>query len=271
MASLDQKLVLITGGAGLLGLEHGVAVATAGGIPILVDIDVEALAAARSKFAERMPNSQLETRVADICSRAALEELADEISTSLGDVDCLINNAAVNPTMDDGYSMISGALETYPIENWSREFEVGVTGALLMIQVFGAKMAGRGRGSIVNIASDLGVIAPDHRIYTPTRNMEDVTSFKPVSYSVGKHALIGLTKYVATYWGHVNVRCNALAPGGVFNGQNESLVDGLEDRIPLRRMAYHDEYHDAVIFLCSDASSYMTGQVLVMDGGRSVW
>lgn len=271
MTDLNGRRVLITGGAGLLGIEHAVAVAQHGGVPILLDINDTDLEEAASSVQGRSGNDTVETRVADIRDRDGLESLLHDLESSLGDVQGVVNNAAVNPTMDVAEGEKFGAFETYPVEEWTRELEVGLTGAMLVTQVFGAAMAERGEGAIVNIASDLGIIAPDHRIYTPTRTMEDVTAFKPVSYSVCKSALIGLTRYVATYWGHRNVRCNALAPGGVFNGQPDDLVAGLEERIPLRRMARRDEYHKAIVFLCSEASSYMTGQVLVMDGGRSVW
>lgn len=271
MTDLNGRRVLITGGAGLLGVEHAVAVADQGGLPVLLDISESSLDDAASAVGERSGGASVETRVADIRDREALDALQQELQSSLGDVQCVVNNAAVNPTMDVAAGEKFGAFETYPVAEWTRELEVGLTGAMLVSQVFGAAMAERGEGAIVNIASDLGVIAPDHRIYTPTRQMEDVTAFKPVSYSVCKSALIGLTRYVATYWGHRNVRCNALAPGGVFNGQPDDLVAGIEERVPLRRMARRDEYHSAIVFLCSEASSYMTGQVMVMDGGRSVW
>jgi NAD(P)-dependent dehydrogenase (short-subunit alcohol dehydrogenase family) len=271
VGSLVGQAVLITGGAGLLGVEHAIAVAENGGVPILLDINGENLETASQAVRQRSAGSRVESRIADIRDRTALEQLRDELEATVGAVSCVVNNAAVNPVMDVAEGEKFGAFETYPVAQWSRELEVGLTGALIVTQVFGAAMAERGRGSIVNIASDLGVIAPDHRIYTKSRKMEDVSAFKPVSYSVCKSALIGLTRYVATYWAHRNVRCNALAPGGVYNGQDSDLVAGLEDRIPMRRMAQRDEYHDAIVFLCSNASSYMTGQVLVMDGGRSVW
>jgi NAD(P)-dependent dehydrogenase (short-subunit alcohol dehydrogenase family) len=271
MHNLMNQKVLITGGAGLLGVEHAVAVGVNGGTPVLVDIDGAALEQAKAAIAERVGGMCIETHVADICDRSALEDLQRTIGQSGGSIDCVINNAAINPKMNLAEGEVFGAFETYPVEKWSVEFEVGLTGALLVTQVFGAAMADRGKGSIVNIASDLGVIAPDHRIYASSGKMADVTAFKPVSYSVSKAALIGLTRYVATYWAHKNVRCNALAPGGVYTNQYPDLVAALEDRIPMGRMARRDEYHDAVVFLCSDSSSYMTGQILLMDGGRSVW
>lgn len=271
MSSLDDTNVLITGGAGFLGLEHGVAVASAGGRPILVDIDREHLDENGKKLMLRVPGCDPVLKQADVVNRRQLEELRLELDAELGPVHCVVNNAAINPTMEKLGGAATGSLEDYPLEAWNQEFSVGVTGALLMCQVFGAAMAERGKGSIINIASDLAVIAPDHRIYEASRKMENVRNFKPVSYVVGKAALVGLTRYVSTYWAHRGVRCNALAPGGVFTGQDAVLVEGLKERIPMGRMANPDEYHGALIFLCSEASSYMTGQVMVIDGGRSVW
>jgi NAD(P)-dependent dehydrogenase (short-subunit alcohol dehydrogenase family) len=142
---------------------------------------------------------------------------------------------------------------------------------MLCSKVFGQEMARRGRGVIVNIASDLGVIAPDQRIYRRAQDSEASQPVKPVTYSVIKHGVIGLTKYLATYWAGRNIRVNALSPGGVYNEQDESFVDKVTQLIPMSRMAHVDEMQSAVVFLCSDASSYMTGQNLIIDGGRSVW
>lgn len=264
--SLHQKSILITGGAGLLGVEHCVAVAEAGARAIIVDLDRRRLEMAAADV-RRRTGADVVTKVCDITSLDAVQRLKAEV----GPIDGLVNNAAINPTMMSLDGAPAGAFENYPLADWNREIAVGLTGAMLCCQVFGAAMAKRQDGSIVNIASDLGVVAPDHRIYAPSRQMEKVTSFKPVSYSVTKTALLGLTKYVATYWAHRGVRCNALAPGAVLNGQPETLVDGLKDRIPMGRLASPTEYHGALVFLLSEASAYMTGQTLVLDGGRSAW
>lgn len=269
-AKLNERNVVITGGAGLLGVEHAVAAAAAGAVPILVDLSEARLTKAAAAVKART-NRAVHTRVCDITVRAAVEALKADLEADVGPVHALVNNAAVNPPMNAAEGAPAGAFETYPVESWNAELAVGLTGAMLCSQVFGAAMAERGEGVIVNISSDLGVFAPDHRIYTASRKMEDVSNFKPVSYSVCKTALIGLTKYIATYWAHRGVRCNALAPGGVFTGQPDVLVEGLKERIPMRRMAKADEYHGVLVFLLSDDSAYMTGQTLVMDGGRSVW
>lgn len=162
-------------------------------------------------------------------------------------------------------------LEHFPWEQWQLDLNVGLGGAFNCAKVFGAQMARQGRGVIVNIASDLGVIAPDQRLYRVPGREAEQQPVKPVTYSVVKHGLIGLTKYLATYWCEQGVRCNALSPGGVYAGQNDVFVSKLKQLIPLGRMAEADEYRGAIAFLCSDASSYMNGANLVVDGGRSAW
>ena len=267
---LDGRRVLITGGAGLLGVEHGVAVAAAGGVPVLADIDEAGLEQACVNIRSRTGSSAV-AHVCDVTSKAQLVALRSLIERSIGPINALVNNAAINPTMAVLDGEPSGAFETYPLDAWNAELSVGLTGAMLCAQVFGAAMAEAGAGVIVNMASDLSVLAPDHRVYAASRRMEDVTQFKPVSYAVCKTALVGLTRYIATYWAHRGVRCNALAPGGVFNHQSDTLVEGVVDRTPMRRMARADEYHGALVFLLSDASAYMTGETLVIDGGRRIW
>ena len=150
--------------------------------------------------------------------------------------------------------------ENFLLEDWDFQLKVGLTGAMLCSQVFGQEMAKRGEGIILNIASDLSVFAPDQRLYKKDGLRPDQQPVKPVTYSVIKHGLIGLTKYLATYWAEQGVRCNALSPGGVYNGQSDEFVQKLIELIPLKRMASKDEYRGAVQFLCSDASAYMNGQ-----------
>ena len=157
------------------------------------------------------------------------------------------------------------------IEQWEKEIGVGLTGAFLCAKVFGSEMAKRGKGVIVNVSSDLGIISPDQRLYWKEGLPDELQEVKPVTYSVIKHGIIGLTKYLATYWAQNNVRCNAIAPGGIYNNHPTEFVEKLSNLIPLGRMATQDEYKSAIQFLVSEASSYMTGAVLVMDGGRSCW
>jgi NAD(P)-dependent dehydrogenase (short-subunit alcohol dehydrogenase family) len=162
-------------------------------------------------------------------------------------------------------------LENFSLEAWDEDIRVGLTGAFLCCRIFGAEMVKRRSGVVVNVASDLAVVAPDQRLYRREGLAEDEQPVKPVTYSVVKTALLGLTRYLATYWSSAGIRVNAISPGGVFNGQPEEFLERLNQLIPMGRMANRDEYQGAILFLCSDASSYMTGSNLVIDGGRTCW
>jgi NAD(P)-dependent dehydrogenase (short-subunit alcohol dehydrogenase family) len=162
-------------------------------------------------------------------------------------------------------------LENFPLIQWEADLSVGLTGAFICSQVIGSEMAKHKRGVIVNVASDLAVIAPDQRLYQKTGLPMDQQPVKPVTYSVVKTGLIGLTRYLATYWTDAGIRVNAISPGGVYNNQPDEFVQRLVSLIPLGRMANANEYQAVILFLCSDASSYMTGTNLVIDGGRSCW
>lgn len=268
---LSGRVAIITGGAGLLGVRHAEAIAELGGIPWLVDVDAARAEAAAAKIRADFGGAAVGV-ACDITSPEAVSRLAEQVLAQHGRVDILINNAANNPKVEGGTSGKHWSrFENFPLEVWNQDIAVGLTGAFLCSQVFGAAMAEAGRGVILNIASDLGVIAPDQRIYRNPGETAENQSVKPVTYSVVKAGLIGLTRYLATYWPHAGVRANSLAPGGVFAGQGEDFVQRLTNLIPLGRMAHKDEYKAAVAFLVSDASSYMNGAVLSMDGGRTVW
>jgi NAD(P)-dependent dehydrogenase (short-subunit alcohol dehydrogenase family) len=266
---LTGRVILITGGAGLLGVEHAHAIAEAGGVPVIADLrGGEAERAARSvneRFATGASALELDVAAPASCAAALAQVLALH-----GRLDGLVNNAALNPKLE-GTGLSATRFEDYSLELWNRELAVGLTGAFLCAQVFGAHMAAHGGGVIVNVASDLGLIAPDQRIYRRPGLAPDEQPVKPVSYSVVKGGLVMLTKYLATYWAEAGVRVNALCPGGVFAGQPEDFVERLTQLIPMGRMARRDEYRAALVFLCSDASSYMTGSNLVIDGGRTCW
>jgi len=268
---LDGRVVVITGGAGLLGVRHAEAVAELGGIPWLVDIDAGRADAAAASVRKAFGGAAVGA-LADIRSAEAVGLLRDEILARHGRIDALINNAANNPKVEAGTGGEHWSrFENFPLDVWNEDIAVGLTGAFLCSQVFGTAMAAAGRGVILNIASDLGLIAPDQRIYREPGESVDGQRVKPVTYSVVKAGLIGLTRYLATYWPHRGVRANALAPGGVFAGQDEGFVQRLTNLIPMERMADPDEYKAAVAFMISDASSYMNGAVISIDGGRTVW
>jgi NAD(P)-dependent dehydrogenase (short-subunit alcohol dehydrogenase family) len=266
---LAGRVVLITGGAGLLGAEHAAAIAEAHGVPVIADLrgaDAERVAASvRERYG--VAASALEL---DVTSCSSCEAGLKRVLAVHGRLDALVNNAALNPKVEGG-GLAATRFENYSLELWNRELSVGLTGAFLCAQVFGAHMAAHGGGVIVNVASDLGLIAPDQRIYRRPGLAPAEQPVKPVTYSVVKGGLVMLTKYLATYWADAGVRVNALCPGGVFAGQPEDFVEKLTQLIPMGRMARKDEYRSALVFLCSDASSYMTGSNLVIDGGRTCW
>lgn len=268
---LDGKLGVVTGGAGLLGFNHGRALLKLGCNLELWDIDLEKLEEVRELLASQFPERRITTKVVDVSVEEDVRESTQEWVKTRHAVDILINNAALNPRVSEEQGANRGWFETYSREMWDLEIAVGLTGAMLCSKYLGSLMARRGQGIILNIASDLSVIAPDQRIYLSSETEEAQQFKKPVSYSVIKTGLIGLTRYLATYWAESGIRVNSLSPGGVFQNQNPEFVAQLVNRIPLGRMANSDEYEGAIQFLCSDASKYMTGQNLVIDGGRSVW
>ena len=267
---LTGRVAIVTGGAGLLGYHHGAILAAAGAHVVLLDLAV-ANPAMRAEQLQLAHGPECLGLAVNITSEASIEEARDKILAQFGRIDILINNAANNPKVEDvkpGQQW--SRLENFPVQVWNDDIAVGLTGAFLCSRVFGAEMVKRNAGVILNVASDLGVIAPDQRLYRKDGLPEDQQPVKPVTYSVVKTGLIGLTRYLSTYWTANNVRVNAISPGGVFNGQPTEFTDKLHALIPMARMAHKDEYQGAVLFLCSDASSYMTGQNLIVDGGRTV-
>ena len=267
---MTGRTAVITGGAGLLGVKHAESIALAGGTPVLVDIAGDAAKErARQISAE---HGVVALGVAcDITRPQEVRALLDRVLDETGRVDILINNAANNPKAEALGDEAWSRLERFSLEQWQADITVGLTGAFLCSQIIGTEMARRGNGVILNIASDLGIIAPDQRIYRRPDLAEDQQPAKPVSYSVVKTGLIGLTRYLATYWADKGVRVNAISLGGVYNGQPDEFVQRLTQLVPMRRMADVDEYQGSIVFLCSDASSYMTGANVVVDGGRTVW
>jgi NAD(P)-dependent dehydrogenase (short-subunit alcohol dehydrogenase family) len=271
--NLEGKVALITGASGLLGQEHAHALLESGAKVILTDISIERLRLAKDRLSESFGSESIIVKVMDVTDKKDIVGLCEELFHQDLRLDILVNNAAIDPKVSESNGLKEDSrLEDFTLEQWDLQISVGLTGAFLCSQVFGSKMSSDGRGGVIlNIASDLSVFSPDQRLYAKEGIPEDRQPVKPVTYSVIKTALIGLTRYLATYWSNQGVRCNALSPGGVFNGQDDVFVERLTNLIPLNRMADVDEYRSTVQFLCSDASSYMNGQNIIVDGGRSVW
>ena len=270
---LTGKTALITGAAGLLGVEHAAALLESGATVVLTDIGEAGLASACASLSRTADAARILARVMDVSRPDAIRAVADELAACGRRVDILVNNAAIDPQVKGDQGVVeTSRLENFPLDQWDLQMAVGLTGAFLCSQVFGTAMAKDGNGGVIlNIASDLSVFAPDQRLYRKAGLSDEMQPVKPVTYSVIKAGLVGLTRYLATYWTDNGVRANALSPGGVFNGQGEEFVQRLSSLIPLGRMAKSDEYRAAIQFLCSDASSYMNGQNIVMDGGRAAW
>jgi NAD(P)-dependent dehydrogenase (short-subunit alcohol dehydrogenase family) len=261
--TLDGRVAVVTGAAGLLGREHCQALADAGARVVVTDLEPDVCAAA----AARLGPGHLAC-AADITDPAAVERLRDAALSRFGRIDVLVNNAALNERVerpDPG----SGRFESLPLETFRRALDVNVTGAFLCCQILGGVLAARGAGAIVNIASTYAVVAPDQSLY---RRPDGSQSFyKSAAYPVAKAAILGLTRYLAAYWGARGVRVNALSPGGVENGQEPGFVERYAARTPLARMARPGDYRGALVFLASDASAYMTGANLIVDGGFTAW
>lgn len=270
---LTGRTALITGAAGLLGKEHAMALLESGASVVLTDIGQVQLDKVRSELEKQFDSAQIVTYKMDVSRPEAIQAVSETLWSADTRIDILVNNAAIDPKVTGNQGIAeTSRLENFSLEQWNLQVAVGLTGAFLCSQVFGAAMAKDGEGGVIlNIASDLSVVSPDQRLYRKEGLPEDLQPVKPVTYSVIKAGLVGLTRYLSTYWADDGVRCNALSPGGVFNGQGDDFVCRLSSLIPLGRMAQCDEYRAAVQFLCSDASSYMNGQNIVMDGGRSTW
>ena len=269
---LTGRVAVITGGAGLLGRQHAAAMAEAGGRVVIADIDGEHAKQAASEVTDASGAEAMAVRV-DVTSKSDVEAMVAAVVDRFGRIDILINNAAM--TVKAG-SHIAGdyfaPFESYPQDLWEQALRVNLTGAFLCSQVVGRVMVKQGSGVMLNIASDVGNISPDHRIYDGVVNPNTGTSFNtPIAYATTKAALINFTRYLATYWADKGIRVNCLSPGGVYNDHDPRFVDQVASRIPLGRMARADEYRGAVLFLVSDASSYMTGANLIVDGGRTSW
>ena len=269
---MSKKTTIITGAAGLLGYQHAIAILESNSRVILTDLNFKKLINIKKLLQNKYNKNNIFIKKMDVTDEKEVKSTCDFYLRKGIKVNVLINNAAINPKMLDQKGNYSSRLEFFSIKDWNREINVGLTGALICSKVFGYNMVkNKIKGVILNIASDLSVIAPDQRIYMKKGLLSSEQPVKPVTYSVIKTGLVGLTKYIATYWAQHGIRANSLSPGGVFENQNEEFLEKVKQCIPVNRMANIDEYNAAIQFLCSDASSYMNGQNIVIDGGRSVW
>ncbi len=249
--NLKNKNIIITGGNGFLGSQITNALLNEKANVYIIDI--------------KEPKKKLSVKYfkSNITNENDLKKILKFFQLKKIKIDVLINNAAIDyPPLKSKKNNFK--LETFPNDLWDKDISVSLKGSYLCTKVFGSYMSKFEKGTIINVSSDLGIIAPDQRVY------KNSGFIKPVTYSVVKHGIIGLTKYTASYWGEKNIRCNAIAPGGIYNKQDFSFVKKINQLIPLGRMAKKNEYNGLILFLCSDLSSYITGSVIVADGGRTI-
>lgn len=266
--NIQNKVVIITGGLGQLGRQFSLALLDRGAKVAVFDVQADEQKIT-DRFGKRYSENNLFFLPVDITNRGLLESGLNKVIDRWDVPHALINNAALD-SPPDAPAEENGPFESYPESSWDKVMQINVKGVFLCCQVIGGQMAKAGRGSIINISSTYGLVSPDQRIYE-YRNRDGVPFFKPVAYSASKSALLNLTRYTATYWATRNVRVNTLTFGGVFNHQGEKFLKGYCAKVPLGRMAREDEYNGAVIFLISEASSYMTGSNMIIDGGWTAW
>jgi NAD(P)-dependent dehydrogenase (short-subunit alcohol dehydrogenase family) len=272
--NLTGKVAIITGGPGLLGQEFCRTLAEAGAAVVVADINAEGVNAVATQL---IKSGYHALGVAtDVTQPDSVQALVQETLSTFGRLDILVNSAALDPKFDPEalaemakHGAVSGAFENYPLQSWKAALDVNLTGMFLCCQAAVAPMLAQGKkGSIINICSTYGLVAPDQRIYQRDGKQ---TSYKPVYYSVTKAGVLGLTRYLSAYYAGTEIRVNALTPGGVYNNHDEVFLKAYTARTVMGRMANKDEMNGALLFLASDASSYMTGSNLVVDGGWTAW
>ena len=268
--SLTGRVAILTGGAGMLGRQYLDILLSAGAKVVVADVRGEAAEQAAQHSLETVGVEAIGIQV-DVSNKNDVEQMVANVLEKYGRIDILINNAAIDPKFDsDVANEQAYTFEDYPLELWQRSLDVDLTGAFLCAQAVGRVMVRQGRGVIVNVCSTYGLVGPDQRLYKRDAEVEQ-TLFKPASYAVTKAGVAQLTRYLAAYWGNSNIRVNTLTPGGVQNAQDEEFLRKYSARTPMGRMAEEDEMRGALLFLVSDASSYMTGANLVVDGGWTAW
>lgn len=267
--SLKDKVALITGAGGLLGPKHAEAIIEHGGRVILTDHHLERVESQSKRLNDKYGENSSEYYHMDVTDPVSVQVVVDLVDR----IDILINNAAKDPKVKKGGNLTPASrFETMTPSYWSEGIDAALNGTFYCSQAVANKMIAQNvQGVILNISSDLGVIAPDQRIYRKPNTPEDMQNVKPITYSAAKWAIVGMTKYLGVYFAKQGIRVNCLSPTGVFNDHPPEFVKKLSNIIPMGRMAHIDEYKGAIVFLCSDASSYMTGENMVIDGGKTVW
>lgn len=266
--SLSGRTALVTGGGGLLGRQFSGALGEAGANVVLADLDF-ATANAHAQSLRDVGIRAIAVKV-DVTNPDSVEAIVAHTVSEFGQLDILVNSAALDPKFDPENlkAQTANAFETYPLENWQQAIDVNLTGMFLACQACARQMLLQDYGVIINICSTYGLVGPDQRIY---ERSEGPRQFKPVYYSVSKAGILGLTRYLATYYAGKPIRVNALTPGGVFNQHDDVFLKAYSARTVMGRMAEQDEMNGAILFLASEASSYMTGANLVVDGGWTAW
>ena len=267
--SLEGKVAVVTGALGLIGKQHCYALAEAGANVVVTDMNQEKCVAFASELSSHFQRSMLGF-AADITKADSLKALRDAILKAFGKLDVLVNNAAINDMFENPTAAAElSKFENYPLELWQKSLDVNVTGVFLCTQILGTEMAKRGTGSIINVASTYGIVAPDQSLYKKPDGSQNF--WKSAAYPATKGAVISFTRFLAAYWGNKGVRVNTLSPGGVENAQDDYFVKNYSAKTMLGRMAEPTDYKGAIVFLASDASAYMTGANLIVDGGWTAW
>ena len=267
---IRDKTAIVTGGVGLLGSEFCTTLAEAGAQVAIADKNISTSSKLASSLRERgLKVIAIETNITDPQS---VQSMVSTTLDTFGGLDILVNSAALDPKFDphqyDVSVFGSGAFEDYPLQTWNQALEVNLTGTFLCCQAAVKPMLEQRGGVIINLSSIYGIVAPDQRVY---QRKDEPPQYKPVYYSVTKAGILGLTRYLAAYYAGKNIRINAISPGGVFNGHDEEFIQAYSTKAVMGRMAEKDEMNGALLFLASDASAYMTGANLVVDGGWTTW
>jgi NAD(P)-dependent dehydrogenase (short-subunit alcohol dehydrogenase family) len=271
---LTGKTAIITGAGGLLGPKHAEAILEFGGNVLLTDWHIDRLEKKSNYLSEKFGKNRVFSKFMNVCDKDSIENCINEFENEGHKIDILINNAAKDPKVKNDEETLKNdsRFENMTQEFWIEGIDAAINGTFLVSQsVINRMLKNNTKGVILNISSDLGVIAPDQRIYRKDDLDEGSQPVKPITYSAAKWAIVGMTKYLAVYFAQRGIRVNCLSPTGVYNNHPVDFVKRLSNIIPMGRMADIDEYKGAIVFLCSDASSYMTGENMIIDGGKTVW